>query len=88
MAPFDRRTMLKTILCASAAAVFAETLIAPGPAKAAPLPIDKLPAAPPANLIEEARVVVHHHHHHGWRHHRHRRQTCWWRHGRRVCTWR
>ncbi|HYP56952.1 MAG TPA: hypothetical protein VEQ35_01545, partial [Beijerinckia sp.] len=80
MSSIDRRALLGAIVSGAAAASVGLTWM-PGLAESAPLAgIGAAPSAKTQDLIEQAVVVV--------RRRPVRRRVCWWRRGRRVCTWR
>jgi hypothetical protein len=79
MSAINRREMIGTILNGAAVAALGLAL-APSAAESAVLTIDKLPAGPQENRVEDVQW--------GWHGHRRRRRVCWWRRGRRVCAWR
>jgi len=80
----SRREMLTDILASAAVAGVGFTAIgwvaAPEFAKAAPAGIARPAGAEADELIEKVQVVV--------VGPRRRRRRCWWRRGRRVCSWR
>jgi hypothetical protein len=88
METVDRRTVLRSFLSLSGAAVATAAVatmgvtMMPAPLEAVPLAMDKNLAGAADDLVEEAQVVVV-----GPRRGRGRRR-CWWRRGRRVCAWR
>jgi hypothetical protein len=77
MTAIHRREMLRVVLSGAAVATAAFVML-PVAAEAAPLTMNKNLEAPTENLAEEAVVVIR----------PRRRRVCWWRRGRRVCTWR
>jgi hypothetical protein len=84
MTEFDRRHVLRGILCGAVVATVGLTVI-PKAAQSLPLGAVKSGVVKPDRLVEEARVTVHVHTRHR---HRNKRWRCWRHRGRRVCGWR
>lgn len=92
MDAIDRRSALRSIMCAAVTAGFSTTLLT-GVANAVPLALEKdlgekveaiQDKAQPVQSRRPPRRPVHRRH----IHRRRRRRVCWWRNGRRVCVWR
>jgi hypothetical protein len=85
MEQFNRRAMMRGILC-GAAVVGVGLALPPGVAEA--MPIDAGLANTPDGLIEDVQWHGNNWHGNNWNRRRGRRWVCWWHRGRRVCGWR
>ncbi|WP_407520282.1 hypothetical protein [Methylobacterium oryzisoli] len=87
MSTMNRRAMLRGSAGYGAAGVLGGMLgwiTLAGSAQASPFPAaNPVPERPEDSLVDPAQVVVVRP-----RRRRRRRRVCWWRRGRRVCTWR
>jgi hypothetical protein len=85
MDQFNRRAMMRGILC-GAAVVGVGLALPPGVAEA--MPIDAGLANTPDGLIDDVQWLGNNWHGNNWNRRRGRRWVCWWHRGRRVCGWR